>query len=176
MKIIGAILALITIYGSYKAHVQIIDEMARNHYNRGYSRGLNHHILSHLIRKPLGVMCIENKHMPIRYQMTMLRQRHRDLMELNRTNIMDFLWPYTTTLRRCIMTKVTIDLEGIKPIPQDSTELNREIDNIKEFGVDGIRGIDESWNDYRQRIVAVSSAELRSLRLKALRELTKTPS
>ena len=71
--------------------------------------------------------------------------------------------------------KVGVDLEGIKPIPKDSIELNREVDNIKEFGVDGIRGIDESWNDYCQRIMAVSSGELRSLRLKALRESTKSP-
>ena len=67
------------------------------------------------------------------------------------------------------MGKVTLDLEGIKPIPRDSIELDREIDNIKEFGVDGIRGINESWDDYSQRIMAFTSGELRSLRLKALR-------
>ena len=69
--------------------------------------------------------------------------------------------------------KVQIDLEGIKPIPDDQIELNQECDFIKEFGVDGIRGIGESWSDYYKSMMFFRSGELVDLRRKALKESTR---
>ena len=80
------------------------------------------------------------------------------------------------------MTKVKIDLEGNKPVydaePGGSNAAIERI-NIKNMGVDGIRGIDESWGAYRKRIANFEHSEemlrLKKARLKALKESTKTP-
>ena len=80
------------------------------------------------------------------------------------------------------MTKVKIDLEGNKPVYDvEPGALSASIErvNIKNMGVTGIRGIDESWDAYKERIANFEhSEEMRSLkkaRLKALKESTRTP-
>ena len=77
------------------------------------------------------------------------------------------------------MTKVKIDLEGNKP-EVDYFEATIEQGKIEQLGVDGIRGIGETWEQYSSRTddpdtLKKEREKLKEARLKALKESTKTP-
>ena len=77
------------------------------------------------------------------------------------------------------MSKITIDLEGVKPVLDCSIEISQEIRWIKKIGVDAIRGINESWDEYTKRLdpvrFKIKNEELRKVRLDALKKDTRTP-